>query len=65
VATTLGSPRQLVLERGQSGNHGRPKRVPMGAQPLAESSNPIPFLKNKAVWNELDPVCLIPELERC
>jgi len=36
--------------------------VPIAAQPLAESSNPIPSLKKQA-WNGADPVLPIPNLK--
>jgi len=56
VATTLGSPRQLVLEEANPATMAVPA-VPIAAQPLAESSNPIPSLKNKRGM-ELTRSCL-------
>ena len=58
VATTLGSPRQLVLEEANPATVAVPA-VPMAAQPLAESSTPTPSPEKQAC-NAADPTLPIP-----
>ena len=61
VATTLGSPRQLVLEEANPATMAVPA-VPIAAQPLAESSTPTPSPEKQA-WNAADPTLPIPNLK--